>query len=120
MNSNVPGRQRAREIDALVDHLDPLDAEAVRKAWDFAETLYGAARLPTGEAIVEHALGTVRILDAVRADAPARAAGFLFSAAERLTKAEEQLNRDDCYELFLPVANDSKPHESAAVIYEVT
>ncbi|MGI9026539.1 MAG: RelA/SpoT family protein [Burkholderiaceae bacterium] len=94
MNSNVPEHQRAREIDALVDHLDPLDGVVVRKAWDFAETLYGAARLPTGEAIVEHALGTVRILDAVRADAPARAAGFLFSAAERLTKPEEQLKEN--------------------------
>ncbi len=94
MNSNVPGQQHAREIDALVDHLDPLDAQAVRKAWDFAETLYGAARLPTGEAIVEHALGIVRILDAVRADAPARAAGFLFSAGERLAKPEEQLKEN--------------------------
>ena len=94
MNGNVLAEQRAREIDALLDHLDPLDAQVVRKAWDFAETLYGNARLPTGEAIVAHALGTVRILDAVRADAPARAAGFLFSAAERLAKPQEQLKEN--------------------------
>ncbi len=94
MNSNVDDRQHAQEIDALVDHLDPADAQLVRKAWEFAEALYGAARLPTGEAIVAHALGTVRILDAVRADAPARAAGFLFSAAERLVKPEEQLKEN--------------------------
>ncbi len=94
MNSNALGQQHTREIDALVEHLDPSDGQVVRKAWDFAKTLYGNARLPTGEAIVGHALGTVRILDAVRADAPARAAGFLFSAAERLAKPEEQLKEN--------------------------
>ena len=94
MNSNAHDQHHAPEIDALVDHLDAADAQLVRKAWEFAEALYGAARLPTGEAIVAHALGTVRILDAVRADAPARAAGFLFSAAERLVKPEEQLKEN--------------------------
>ena len=94
MNSNAHDEQRTRDIDALVDHLDPTDAQAVRRAWDFAAALYGSARLPTGEEIVAHALGTVRILDAVRADAPARAAGFLFSAAERLAKPEEQLKEN--------------------------
>lgn len=82
---------RARAIDPLVDHLDPVDAQAVRQAWDFATTLYGAGTLSTGEALAAHALGTVRILDAVRADAAARSAGLLFAAAERLAKPEEQL-----------------------------
>ena len=44
--------------------------------------------------IVGHALGTARILDAVRADASARAAGLLFAAAERLAKPEEQLKEN--------------------------
>ena len=80
-----------RMIDALVDHLDPADAQTVRKAWEFAAPLYGAARLASGESVVSHALGIVRILDAVRADASARAAGLLFAAAERLAKPEQQL-----------------------------
>lgn len=83
--------QRARTIDALVDHLDPADAQVVRRAWDFAQTVYGSARLGTGEEIAAHAIGIVRILDAVRADPAARAAGLLFSAAERLAKPEVQL-----------------------------
>ena len=78
-------------IDALVDHLDPPDAQVVRKAWDFACALYGAGKLSSGEEMVAHALGIARILDAVRADAAARAAGLLFGAAERLAKPEEQL-----------------------------
>jgi GTP pyrophosphokinase len=84
----------ARAIDALVDHLDATDAQAVRKAWDFADALYGSSRLSSGEDIVAHALGTARILDAVRADAAARSAGLLFAAAERLAKPEEQLKEN--------------------------
>ncbi len=78
-------------IDALIDHLDAADAQAVRKAWDFADALYGTGRLSSGEPIVDHALGVVRILDAVRADAAARSAGLLFAAAERLANPAEQL-----------------------------
>jgi GTP pyrophosphokinase len=81
-------------IDAVVDHLDPADAQAVRRAWDFADALYGSGRLSSGESIVAHALGTARILDAVRADAAARSAGLLFAAAERLAKPEEQLKEN--------------------------
>ena len=81
----------AHAIDGLVDHLDPADAQIVRKAWEFASTLYGSGKLASGEGIVAHALGTARILDAVRADPAARAAGLLFAAAERLAKPEEQL-----------------------------
>ncbi len=88
----VAGEQpRSRRIDPLVDHLAPVDAALVRRAWDYAETLYGSARLSSGEDAMAHALGIVRILDAVRADASARAAGLLFAAAERLAKPEEQL-----------------------------
>jgi len=94
MNGSDPAdedEQRARVIDALVDHLDPPDAQVVRKAWDFAAALYGTGKLSSGEEIVAHALGLARILDAVRADPAARAAGLLFAAAERLAKPEEQL-----------------------------
>ena len=86
--------RKAGVIDALVDHLDPVDAQVVRKAWDFAEALYGVGKLSSGEDIVVHALGIARILDAVRADAAARAAGLLFAAAERLAKPEEQLTEN--------------------------
>ena len=86
--------QHGRVIDALVDHLDPSDAFVVRRAWDFAGALYGSARLASGEEVVAHALGIARILDAVRADPAARAAGLLFAAAERLAKPEEQLKQN--------------------------
>lgn len=87
----VEDEQKTRVIDALVDHLDPPDAQIVRKAWDFAYALYGTGKLASGEEIVAHAIGIARILDAVRADPAARAAGLLFAAADRLAKPEEQL-----------------------------
>ena len=83
--------RHARVVEALVDHLDEADAQVVRKAWEFAEALYGSARLSSGEEMVAHALGIARILDAVRADAAARAAGLLFAAAEELARPEAQL-----------------------------
>jgi len=78
-------------LDSLTAHLAAADAQIVRRAWDFAQTLYGNARLSTGEPMADHAWGLLGILDAVRADAPARAGGVLFAAAELLARPEEQL-----------------------------
>jgi GTP pyrophosphokinase len=78
-------------VTPLIAHLDEADARRVRQAWDFAHALYGNARLSTGELMSGHALGLLAILDSVRADAPARAAGVLFGAADLLARPEEQL-----------------------------
>ncbi len=75
----------------LLAHFDEADALAVRHAWEFAQTLYGQSHLPTGELMATHALGIAAILDSIRADAAARAAGLLFGAADLLAKPEEQL-----------------------------
>lgn len=87
----VGGATPAATLAALTSHLSDSDQAIVRQAWEFAVTLYGTGRLPTGEPLVDHGLGILAILDAVRADAPARAAGLLFSAAELLARPEEQL-----------------------------
>jgi GTP pyrophosphokinase len=91
----APGSAAAAAAsDALAPylaHFDEADAQLVRRTWEFAQTLYGHARLPTGESVIEHALGIVSVLDAIRADAPARAGGVLFAAAELLAHPEEQL-----------------------------
>jgi GTP pyrophosphokinase len=84
-------KRTAIELERLLEHLDPLDAALVRRASEFATTMYGTAKLPSGESLINHAHGILAVLDAVRADAPARAAGVLFSAAELLAKPVEQL-----------------------------
>jgi GTP pyrophosphokinase len=84
-------KRAAHEFELLLEHLDPKDAALVRRASDFASTLYGTQRLPSGEGMISHAHGILAVLDAVRADAPARAAGVLFAAAELLAKPQEQL-----------------------------
>ncbi len=78
-------------LTPLVQHLREEDAAQVRRAWEFALTLYGSLKLSTGEAMTTHALGIAQILDAARADAPARASGVLFSAGSLLARPEEQL-----------------------------
>jgi len=78
-------------IEPMTAHLRDPDAQLVRRAWEFAQPLYGSKTLPTGESMAEHALGILGILDHVRADAAARASGVLFGAAELLAKPDEQL-----------------------------
>ncbi|MGA2550612.1 MAG: bifunctional (p)ppGpp synthetase/guanosine-3',5'-bis(diphosphate) 3'-pyrophosphohydrolase [Burkholderiaceae bacterium] len=78
-------------VTPLIAHLDESDARRVRQAWEFAHALYGGTRLSTGETASGHALGLLAILDSVRADAAARAAGVLFGAADLLARPEEQL-----------------------------
>lgn len=78
-------------LKPLIAHLDEPDAKRVRQAWEFAHALYGSTRLSTGELMSSHALGLLAILDSVRADAAARAAGVLFGAADLLARPEEQL-----------------------------
>lgn len=75
----------------MTAHLRDPDALLVRRAWEFAQTLYGPRLLDSGESMIDHALGLLRILDHVRADAAARAAGLLFGAAELLARPDEQL-----------------------------
>ena len=81
----------AAELTRLLAHLDAAAAAEVSAAFEFAATLYGEQLLGTGEPMLGHALGILGILDAVRADAPARAAGVLFTAAELLARPEDQL-----------------------------
>ena len=88
---DITWKRTAIELERLLEHLEPIDAALVRRASEFATTLYGTAKLPSGEPLLDHAHGILAVLDAVRADAPARAAGVLFSAAELLAKPVEQL-----------------------------
>jgi len=88
--AHAPSRDEALLL-RLTAHLEPADARLVSQASEFALALYGQGRLASGEPMMAHALGILQILDAVRADAPARAAGILFGAAELLAKPLEQL-----------------------------
>jgi GTP pyrophosphokinase len=88
---DVGWKRTGIELERLLEHLDPVDATLVRRASSFAATLYGTGKLPSGELLIDHAHGILAVLDAVRADAPARAAGVLFGAAELLAKPAEQL-----------------------------
>jgi GTP pyrophosphokinase len=61
------------------------------RALEKAQALYGDARRPTGEGLLEHALGVMEILDQLRLDADALAAALLMDAPGRMENAAERL-----------------------------
>src|SRR5882672_504093 len=75
---------------ALVPVGDGLAGEEralVQRALDYAEPLYRAQKLSTGEPTWDHALGLGANLAAIGVDAAGRAAGILFAAPKHLKDA---------------------------------
>ena len=70
--------QRAAWLADVAGHLAPGDREALGGALDFVETLYAEKRLPSGEALLDHALDTAGLLGELRLDQEALAAALLF------------------------------------------
>lgn len=80
--------------DPLFDALLPADALHVARALERAQTLYGARRLGTGEAALDHALGVSRRIAQLKLDGDTRCAALLFAAFDDLPAAHEQLNAE--------------------------
>jgi GTP pyrophosphokinase len=77
---------------ALVPVADGLAGEEralVQRALDYAEPLYRAQKLSTGEPTWDHALGLGANLAAIGVDAAGRAAGILFAAPKHLKDAAQ-------------------------------
>ena len=64
--------------------LPPAERGLVARALQFAEPLYAAELLATGEPVWPHALGIASSLAEIGLDAPGRAAGILFAMPKRL------------------------------------
>src|SRR5262245_16932872 len=71
--------------------VQPLQAEdaLVQRALAYAEPLYQAQTLSTGEATWAHALGLAATLAAVGLDAAGRAAGILFAAPKHIKDVDQ-------------------------------
>ncbi|HET7669577.1 MAG TPA: bifunctional (p)ppGpp synthetase/guanosine-3',5'-bis(diphosphate) 3'-pyrophosphohydrolase [Burkholderiales bacterium] len=67
-------------LDSLAADLQPADRARMAQAMAFAEPVYAAQVLSTGEPTWGHALGLAANLAAVGLDAPGRIAGLLFAA----------------------------------------
>jgi GTP pyrophosphokinase len=74
----------AAALGALAGDLAPADRARVAEALEFAEPLYAAQVLSTGEPTWAHALGLGANLAAIGLDAPGRVAGVLFAAPKHV------------------------------------
>src|SRR5687767_1478876 len=79
----------AAALEPLAAGLAAPERPLVGRALEFAEPLYAAQVLSTGEPVWMHALGLTGNLAALGVDATARAAGVLFAAPKHLGDAEK-------------------------------
>src|SRR4249920_1919526 len=74
----------AAALDPVAEGLAGEERALVQRALDYAEPLYRAQKLSTGEPTWDHALGLGANLAAIGVDAAGRAAGILFAAPKHL------------------------------------
>ena len=78
-------------LAAIAAGLSEADADRLQRAYAFAGSMYADKLLGTGEPALEHALGLVGSLAALRLDAETRIAGLLFAAPQYLADSENKL-----------------------------
>ena len=81
-------------VDAIAAGLPESDVLRLRRACEFAVSMYADKRLGTGEPALEHALGLAGSLAALRLDAEARIAGILFAAPQYLADSQDKLTAE--------------------------
>jgi GTP pyrophosphokinase len=74
--------------------LSEADAVRLRRACEFAVSVYADKLLGTGEPVLEHALGLVAHLAALRLDGETRIAGILFALPQYLADSQEKISAD--------------------------
>ena len=83
----------AAALGPIAEGLAEAERALVQRALEFAEPLYGAQLLSSGEPAWAHALGVGANLAAIGLDAPGRAAGVLFAAPKHLSDPAELKTR---------------------------
>ncbi|HEY5291783.1 MAG TPA: bifunctional (p)ppGpp synthetase/guanosine-3',5'-bis(diphosphate) 3'-pyrophosphohydrolase, partial [Burkholderiales bacterium] len=71
--------------------LPEADAVRLRRAYEFAVSVYADKVLGTGEPALEHALGLASSLAALRLDAETRIAGILFALPQYLADSQDKI-----------------------------
>jgi GTP pyrophosphokinase len=78
-------------LDPIAAGLSEADAVRLRHAYQFALTVYADKALGTGEPVLQHALGVVSSLAALRLDVETRIAGLLFAVPQYLADSQDTL-----------------------------
>jgi len=85
------GEPKLKQIAA---GLPEAEAARLRRACEFAVSVYAGKLLGTGEPALEHALGIVSSLAALRLDAETRIAGILFAVPQYLADSRDKLSAE--------------------------
>lgn len=78
-------------LDPIAAGLPEADAARLRRAYEFAVSVYADKLLGTGAPVLDHALGLASSLAALRLDAETRIAGILFAVPQYLADSQDKL-----------------------------
>ena len=93
--ATVPNPQAAdTPVGEIASGLSGPERERLRRAFEFAQTVYQRELLGSGEPALEHALGLAGSIARLRLDADSRAAGLLFAIPSYLPNAAETLEAE--------------------------
>lgn len=81
-------------VGELAGGLSGPERDRLRRAFEFARTVYQGKVLGSGEPALEHALGLARSIASLGLDADSRAAGLLFAIPSYLPKSAETLEAE--------------------------
>ncbi len=81
-------------LESAISRLSSEDGAVLRHALDYSLPLYTDQKLPSGEAVTRHMLGTVTILIALKVDNDTLAAGILHAVANYLDEYVKKLQTD--------------------------
>ena len=82
------------KLKQIAAGLPEADAIRLRRACEFAVSVYAGKLLGTGEPALEHALGIASSLAALRLDAETRIAGILFAVPQYLADSRDKLSAE--------------------------
>ena len=90
-HSISPSASPSSALELLCEGLIPDDAQRVALAHEWVQTLYAERTLGTGEAVLQHALGTALIAASLRLDADTRVAALCFAVGDALPHPIEEV-----------------------------
>ena len=90
-HSISPSASPSSALELLCAGLIPEDARRVALAHEWVQTLYADRTLGTGEAVLQHALGTALIAASLRLDADTRLAALCFAVGDALPHPIEEV-----------------------------
>ena len=94
LSSRISNQEIASWVESAKPMLSSNDSAVLRHALDYSSQLYTDKKLPSGELVTRHMLGTVAILITLKVDSDTLAAGMLHAIADYLDEYIIKLQAD--------------------------